>query len=187
MRGHAPPEVTVLSTALRVLQPLLQALLLGLLAVGLNLPWPIDAQARAALPLLVLPVVHWTAFRAPGLLPAPVALAAGLLADVVGDTPLGYWPLMYLAVLACGRAMRHLFGSTGIAAALAALPVYAGVALGLALAVPALFTLAWPDPAPAIAGIGLGIVIESLLILGGALLARGPLGVRHAIAAPGER
>ena len=152
--------------ALKVLLAPLPILLLTLLAVGLNLPWPLEPSARAAIPFLVLPVVHWNAFRAPWLLPAPIVLAIGLLADVAADTPLGYWPVLLLGVLASGRAMRHPTGSSaGISATLATLPVYAGVAFALAMLVPALFTLAWPDPAPIVAGIGLGVVVEGAAIL----------------------
>lgn len=166
MVRRAKSESRLWKAALKVLQAPLPILALTLLAAGLNLPWPLEPSARAALPFLVLPVVHWSAFRAPWLLPAPIVLAIGLLSDVVAETPLGYWPLLLLGVLASGRAMRHLTGSSaGLSATLAALPIYAGVAFALAMLVPASFTLAWPDPAPIVAGIGLGVIVEGVAIL----------------------
>ena len=147
----------------RILGILAVSLLLAAAAIGLNLPWPLEPSARAALPYLALPIVHWHAFRMPHLLPAPVVLAAGLLADLLADTPFGFWPLIYLAVFGSGRGMRRLGGEgRGLLVRLAAIAVYAATAVALALLTTTLYVLAWPDPAPVLAGIGLGAALELL-------------------------
>lgn len=158
--------------ALRLIVALLPSLAVLPLAVLLNLPWPIDPAARAGLPYLVLPLIHAAALRAPERLPAPILLAAGLLADLCAGTPLGFSALLYLGVLGATRAMRQLSGERAAGAALS-MPVAAIVAIGIATLVPLAFTLHWPDLGPILAGIGLGFSIEAgvRLALGGVRLA----------------
>lgn len=146
--------------ALRLIVTVLPTLVVLLLAVLLNLPWPIDPAARAGLPYLVLPVIHATALRAPERLPAPILLAVGLLADLCAGTPLGFTALLYLGVLGATSAVRQLSGERASGAALS-MPVAALVGVGLATLVPLAFTLHWPDMAPILAGIGLGFTIEA--------------------------
>jgi hypothetical protein len=142
----------------------LPAVLLVTAALGLNLPWAVEPDVRAALPFLVLPFVHWTAYRRPERLPAPLVLLAGLAADLAAGTPLGFWALLYLGVLASGRGMRPSPGD-GLLAGLVALGVYGIVALALATLVPLAFTLEWPRAAPVLAGIGLGLVLEAIALI----------------------
>lgn len=168
------------------LQGLAVSLLLVVLAVALNLPWPLEASARAALPYLALAFVHWHAFRMPHTLPAPVVLVAGLIADIVADTPLGFWALIYLAVVASGRGMRHLIGGAeGHARMILAIPVYVVIAITLSLAASYLYTLAMPAPAPVIAGAGLGAALE-LAALAITRVARGRHQLLPAVATTGE-
>ncbi len=143
------------------LQMLVVSLLMVTAAVALNLPWPLESSAKSALPYLALAIVHGHSYRIPDAVPAPLVLIAGLAADIVADTPLGFWPLVYLGVVACARGMRHLFGGdAGFALAGIGIAVSAVVAIVLALATSYLYTLAMPDPAPIIAGCGLGAVLE---------------------------
>lgn len=160
----------------------LPSLALVFAAVGLNLPWPLTGEVRATLPFLALPIVHWSAFRVPALLPAPIVLAAGIIADTVADTPLGYWPIVMLSVLASGRLSRHFFGTdAGPMVEWLALPVHAAVAFAPAMLVPFLFTLVWPSPAPILAGLGLGIAIETALIMVMLLVRMVPRGRRAVV------
>ncbi len=131
------------------------------LAVALNLPWPIDPAARAALPYLLLPLIQVTADRAPERLPAPILLVGGILADVCAGTPLGYSALLYLGVLGATRAVRTLAGARGPASALS-MPAAAVVAVVIATLVPLAFTLQPPDMAPILAGVGLGFTVEAI-------------------------
>jgi hypothetical protein len=164
---------------LMVLLAPLPSLVLVPAAVALNLPWPIAIDARLALPYLALPLVHWCAFRAPSLLPSPVVLAAGILADIAAESPLGYWPLVLLSVLGSGRAAHRLLGPDPDAAAgFLALPLGAAAAFVPAMIVPFVFALAWPDPAPIVAGIALGVLIEAILIVIDALTRRLPAPAR---------
>ncbi|MEZ5924018.1 MAG: hypothetical protein R3D57_06490 [Hyphomicrobiaceae bacterium] len=142
-------------------------MLVPILAVGLNLPWPLASDVNVALPYLVLPVVHRTTFRAPRLLPASYLFAIGLLADLVAETPLGFWTLMLLVTRAVGQAMPIVLhcARTSVPGALVSVPVYALLALSLALTIPYAFALSWPEPAPRIAGIGLGAVFEVAVVL----------------------
>lgn len=168
-------------------QTLLVSLMLVVAAVALNLPWPLVPDARAALPFLALPLVHWHALRLPHALPAPVVLAAGLLADLVADTPFGFWPLIYLTVLASGRSLRLLLGGAGgLARSLVAVPIYAVISVIVALLAIYLYTLEWPAPAPLLAGVGLGAVLELAAALVLRTLHRHPAAL-PAIATGGER
>lgn len=189
MRDVAEADSTDRSPGLiaRSAQGLLVGLLLVTVALALNLPWPLEPKARAALPYLALAFVHWHAFRIPQALPAPVALVAGLVADLIADTPLGFWPLIYLSVLASGRGMRQLPGdAAGLARALPAVAVYALVAVAVALLATYLYTLVWPAPAPILAGVGLACGMELLAVLVASSLQRRPQAL-PAIATGGER
>ncbi len=147
--------------ALDLVATLLPAVAVLLLAVALNLPWPIDPAARAALPFLVLPVIHATGARAPERLPAPALLLAGLLADMVAGTPLGYSALLYLGVLGATLAVHRFTGERATGLALS-LPVAVLVAIGIATLVPLAFTLQWPSFAPILAGNGLGFGVAAV-------------------------
>lgn len=156
---------------------LLVALLLIASAAALNMAWPLEPSARAALPYLALPIVHWHAFRMPQALPAPVVLVAGLVADLMADTPFGFWALIYLSVLASGRSLGQLLGrgGGGLWQSLLAVPVYAIVAAAVALTTTYLYTLAPPPVTPALAGIGLGAALElALCIIARSILPRPP-------------
>ena len=169
------------SLALRVMVMLLPGLAVVLLAVALNLPWPVDPAVRGALPFLVLPVIHATAAYAPERLPAPILLIAGLLADVCAGTPLGYTGLLYLGALGTACAVRKLSGERAYGVALS-LVAAALVAMGIAVLVPLAFTLHTPDLGPILAGIGLGFAVEAgvRLVLGAVRLAWRPA-VRGAV------
>lgn len=140
------------------------ACLVTLAAIGLNLPWPIEPALRTALSMLAVPLVHWTAYRAPERLPAPLLLSAGMLADLAAGSPLGFSALLYLGALASGRGMRQLVGNS-VWGRLFALPVCAAVAFSFATLVPLAFTLRWPEPAPILAGLGLGLALEAISIV----------------------
>lgn len=166
---------------------LLVSLVLITAAVALNLPWPLESTARAALPYLALAIVHGHAYRIPDAVPAPLVLIVGLAADIVADTPLGFWPLVYLGAVACARGMRHLIGgSAGLALTGLAVAVSAVTTIMLALATTYLYTLAMPDPAPVIAGTGLGAVLE-LAVLGLAGFAGRGQGLLPAVPPTGPR
>lgn len=146
--------------ALRLGSAVLPVLTVVLCAVGLTLPWPIDPAARATLPFLVLPIIHAAGVAAPGRLPAPALLVAGLLADLCAGTPLGYSALLYLGVLGATRAVRAVYGE-GAWSAIVSMPAAAGVAFGIATLVPLAFTLDWSPMAPILAGLGVGFTGEA--------------------------
>ena len=149
----------------RGLQLLLVSLVLITAAVALNLPWPLESSARAALPYLALAIVHAHAYRIPDAVPAPIILFAGLVADIVADTPLGFWALVYLGTVACARGMRNLLGGdAGFALTGLGIAASAVVSIMLALGTTYLYTLTMPDPAPVIAGTGLGALLELAVI-----------------------
>ncbi len=121
--------------------------ILPLLAGGVPTALPGQAELRAA--LAVAAVFFWSLFR-PASMPSVAVFATGLLADLLGEWPLGVGTLGLLAVHGAATRLRPALFRQGLPSVwLAFLATAAGVAaLGWALS----SLLAWRvlPPAPAL-------------------------------------
>ncbi len=121
-------------------------LLLLLLAAPLRLP----AQAELQLALMLGCVFFWSLYR-PATMPPPMVFLIGVLADLLGDGPIGVSVLIFLLVQAVVFRLRHTLARQGfllvwlvfLLVAIAAIAVDWALASVLALRVlppgPALF------------------------------------------------
>jgi rod shape-determining protein MreD len=98
------------------------------------LPWGIPAPSRFVLALLpVVAITHFTLIRA-GLVPTPIAFAAGLMLDVLTYGPLGYWAAInvaaqMLAALAAPGAMASQIARSALVGSLVAVMTVIGWAI----------------------------------------------------------
>lgn len=105
------------------------------LALAGAMPWTSGETARLVLPMLpVLSIVFWSLHR-PAPMPATAVFAAGLMMDIVAQTPAGYWTLIALLTSFAARFARGAVApeATAIPAA-AAIVVLSISSWGLAYA-----------------------------------------------------
>ncbi len=121
--------------------------ILLLLAGGVPLSVPGQAELRAA--LAVAAVFFWSLFR-PASMPAVAAFAIGLLADLLGQWPMGVGAVTLLVAHGAAARMRRALVRQGLPVVwLAFLATAAGVA-GLAWGLASLLTLRLLPAAPAL-------------------------------------
>lgn len=139
------------------------ALLLLVLAAPLGLPAQAELQPAAVLGS----VFFWSLFR-PASMPPPLVFVLGLLADLLGDAPIGVMVLILLIVHGLALRWRRVFARQGFLVVWLAFIVVAvgAAALDWALGSMLAFTLLPPAPVIFQAAIAAGIypVLAVLLI-----------------------
>lgn len=115
------------------------------LAVLVDGAGSVGPAADRAAPSFALAVLFFWSLQRPTLMPAAPLFAAGLALDALAGWPLGFSPLTFLLLRGLAQLQRRAFD----------LDVWAGLWLGLILALPAVFGLRagiaalwWDTPIP---------------------------------------
>lgn len=141
--------------ALWLSAPFCAALLLTLVTMA---PFHVFGDAIPAPNFAVIAAFFW-AIYAPQLLPAAAVFALGLIMDLLGAGPLGFWPLLLLGVYGLGLSQRQFLLGRPV------LAIWAGFAVAVVLAAAAGWFLSslyyghWGDPAPALSQALMSIVV----------------------------
>lgn len=135
----------------------------GLLAA---LPWGLASAQRSTLPMLVAALVYLWNVRRAGAVPHVVAFVVGIGLDAVGQGPLGYWPLVFLAASASAALARDVFRNVESRHVLVSASAYIAVMsvlLALAWALRSLFDFAPGDTDGLVAALAVSLVTYPVL------------------------
>lgn len=121
------------------------AVLLLLLAAPLRLP----GQAELQLAFLLCTVFFWTVHR-PSTMPPPLVFLLGVLADLLGDGPLGVSVLILLLMQAVVLRVRYSLIRQGFLVLWLAFVVVVAVAIAIDWGITSLLSLTLLPPAPAL-------------------------------------
>jgi rod shape-determining protein MreD len=113
----------------KLLARLAPGVALVLAALTAVLPWSGGDGFQA--PLLLLVPIHVLGVERPNSLPPWLVFLVGLMTDVIGNGPLGFWALLNLAVLALARRTSRAEGGAGVLAQWISFAVALGAALGI--------------------------------------------------------
>ena len=145
-----------------VIVPSVTILCTGLLAV---LPWGATEPVRLILAFLPLALVHYWSLRRPDLVAPALVFAVGLLVDLLGQGPLGYWALLALLVSALGRLQAAMWTpSTAVGRAMGFLAAM-GVAGVAGWGIASLYMGETTDPQPFAMAVFVMVAIYPLIVL----------------------
>ena len=143
--------------------PALTLFLAGLMAV---LPWGLDASSRTVVSFVPVALVHYWSLRQPDGLPVGYIFVLGVLMDLLGQGPVGYWALLMLVAAGSARvaAVAGLHDTSLSRAVNFVIAMAVTTAVGWSLA--SLYLARALDPHPYILAVGVLVAVYPL----GALL-----------------
>lgn len=128
------------------------------------LPWGLPADLAQALPLLPYVVIHSLVERRPWAVPDWLVFLAGLALDVLGQGPLGYWALVFLAGFVCVRSASQP-GQPSLGRGLLVLAATLAVLVVLQWLVTSLYRVHLAAISPLLASAALALVAYSAIFL----------------------
>lgn len=149
------------------------AVLLKLLLPGLSLaavtllaalPWGVPADVKPVVPMLPYLVCHFWAERRERAMPDWLVFLAGLVTDVLGQGPLGFWALVFLIGYTLVRLAAQS-GRPGRAMSIAVFAMTAGVLVALQWLLASLYYLRSADLLPLLNAASIALAIYAMLAL----------------------
>lgn len=95
---------------MRTLERLIAPLTIVAVTILVAMPWGMSAENRFFLPLLPLTVIYFWSQRNAVSAPEWLAFLSGLSFDILTNSPLGFWALVYLLAYFAGRLIAPLVG-----------------------------------------------------------------------------
>lgn len=138
--------LTGVGRALWLSAPFCAALLLTLLTMA---PFHVFGDWLTAPNFAVIAAFFWAVY-APHLLPAAAVFALGLIMDLLGAGPIGFWPLLLLGVYGLTLSQRQFLLGRPVLAIWAGFAVLSIMATVAGWFLSSLYFGHWGDPAPAL-------------------------------------
>lgn len=155
--------------------PFCAALLLTLVAMA-----PVQVFGVAAAPNFAIIAAFFWAIYAPNLFPPLAIFALGLVMDLLGAGPIGFWPLLLLSVYGLSLSQRHFFLGRSVAGVWAGFGAVAVLTAAAGWFVLCLYYGQWGNAMPAFVQAATSILVFPIA-------GRAFLGLRRMLTAAPER
>ena len=146
------------------LKLLLPGLSLAVITLAAALPWGVSADVKPVVPMLPYLVCHFWTERRERAMPDWLVFAAGLVTDVLGQGPLGFWALVFLVGYAIVRLLTQA-GRPGRAVSIVLFAATAGVLVALQWLLASLYYLRLADLVPLFNAAMIALAIYAVLAL----------------------